>query len=400
MTDFDSLKLIPTITKNVKDKGYTKPTPIQAKAIPPLVAGHDLLGIAQTGTGKTAAFSLPILNRLGRNRVKIKKNQARVLILTPTRELASQIVLNITEYGKGLNLSSAVICGGVGKQPQINKMKKGVDILVATPGRLLDLMSDGYIKYDQLEVFVLDEADRMLDMGFFNDVKRVIAKLPKSKQTLLFSATMPADIAKLATSILVKPTKVEVTPQATTVEKIEQKIYKVERSNKSSLLESILEDKSITSVLVFSRTKHGADRIVKKLDKAGILAAAIHGNKSQGARERALGSFRAGKIRVLVATDIAARGIDIPQVSHVINFNIPEDAENYVHRIGRTGRAGRTGISISFCDATELKLLKSVEKFIKQKIPLDTSHPFHSELKEVIDTPKKVTKKKHYRRRR
>lgn len=398
MKDFSQLKLIPTIVENLKSKGYVAPTPIQAKAIPSLVEGKDLLGIAQTGTGKTAAFSLPILNRLGRNRVKIHKNHVRALILTPTRELASQILENLNTYGDKLNLSNAVIFGGVGKQPQISKLNRGLDILVATPGRLLDLMSEGHIKYDQLEVFVLDEADRMLDMGFFNDVKRVISKLPKQKQSLFFSATMPADIANLANSILVKPVKVEVTPQATTVEKIDQKLYKVERENKPSLLESILEDQQIQSVLIFARTKHGADRIVKKLEKAQISAAAIHGNKSQGAREKALGNFKAGEIRALIATDIAARGIDIPQVSHVINYNIPEDPENYVHRIGRTGRAGRAGISISFCDATEIKLLKNVEKFIRQQIPVDNSHPFHAD--NLIPVDKKTNTRKPRRGKR
>lgn len=391
MKDFKNLKLIPTIVENLENKGYEAPTPIQSKSIPALLEGKDLLGIAQTGTGKTAAFSIPILNRLGRNRIKIKKNHVRSLILTPTRELASQIEDNIKIYGNKLNLSSAVIFGGVGKQPQITKLNRGLDILIATPGRLLDLMSDGHIKYEQLEVFVLDEADRMLDMGFFYDVKRVISKLPKKKQSLFFSATMPPDIAKLASSILLKPVRVEVTPQATTVEKIEQKLYKVERENKPSLLESVLEDKSIQSVLIFSRTKHGADRIVKKLERAGIKAAAIHGNKSQGAREKALGSFKAGEIRALVATDIAARGIDIPQVSHVINYNIPEDAENYVHRIGRTGRAGRSGVSITFCDASEVKLLKSVEKLIKMKIPVDDTQPFHAS--NIIESLK-ITKRR------
>ena len=379
MTDFKEFKLIPTIVENLTNKGYSTPTPIQAKSIPSLIEGKDLLGIAQTGTGKTAAFSLPLLNRLGRNRLKIKKNHVRSLILTPTRELASQIQDNIKSYGNKLNLSSAVIFGGVGKQPQITKLNRGLDILVATPGRLLDLMSEGHVNYEQLEVFILDEADRMLDMGFFKDVKRIISFLPKDKQTLLFSATMPPDISKLANTLLVKPTKVEVTPQATTVEKITQVLYQVERVNKSSLLESVLENQDIQSVLIFSRTKHGADRIVKKLEKAGISSAAIHGNKSQGAREKALNSFKNNEIRALVATDIAARGIDIPQVSHVINYNIPEDPENYVHRIGRTGRAGRDGVSLSFCDASEIKLLKSVEKVIKQKIPLDTNQPFHAD---------------------
>lgn len=377
MSDFESLNLHPSINIALTVKGYETPTPIQAMAIPPLMEGKDLLGIAQTGTGKTAAFALPIINELAKRKERTKPNHVRALILTPTRELASQINESLEDYGQGLGLSSAVIFGGVGKTPQMRNLKKGIDILVATPGRLLDLMSEGLVKYEQLEVFVLDEADRMLDMGFIRDIQKIIAKLPKERQTLLFSATMPNDIAKLANSLLKNPVKVEITPQATTVEKIDQKIHMVNKGDKSSLLESILEDGKIESVLVFTRTKHGADRVVKKLQRSEISSAAIHGNKSQGAREKALGSFRAGEIRVLVATDIAARGIDIPQVSHVINFDLPEDAENYVHRIGRTGRAGRNGVSVSFCDEAEVKLLRSIERFIKLKVPVDTNHPFH-----------------------
>lgn len=378
MTDFKSLNLLPSILKALDNKGYTIPTPIQEKSIPSLIAGKDLLGIAQTGTGKTAAFSLPILQLFGTNKVKIKSKHVRALILTPTRELASQIEDNIKLYGEGLNLSSAVIFGGVGKGPQITKMNKGVDILIATPGRLLDLMSEGLVKYDQLEMFVLDEADRMLDMGFFKDIKKVIAKLPAKKQTLLFSATMPPDIEKLAQNLLKNPVKVEITPQATTVEKINQTVCIVDKADKNGLLLSILDDNDIETALVFSRTKHGADRIVKFLERSRISCAAIHGNKSQGAREKALASFRAGKIRVLIATDIAARGIDIDSVTHVINYNLPEDAENYVHRIGRTARAGRSGTAISFCDETEHKYLKAIEKFIKLKITENTEHAFFS----------------------
>jgi ATP-dependent RNA helicase RhlE len=376
---FSEFDLHPSILKALSNKGYTNPTPIQEKAIPHLLKGKDLLGIAQTGTGKTAAFALPILNRLSKNKTKVKTKNARTLILTPTRELASQIELNIKEYGKGLGLFSTVIFGGVGKQAQIKAMRRGVDVLIATPGRLLDLMNEGYIEYGQLEVFVLDEADRMLDMGFIKDIKKVIAKLPKEKQTLLFSATMPSDIAKLANSLLHKPVRVEVTPENTTVEKIKQSLNFIEKSNKRLLLTDILQkqEKDITSMLVFSRTKHGADRIVKFLEKANIEAAAIHGNKSQNARERALNSFRTGKIKVLIATDIAARGIDVAHVSHVINFDLPADPESYVHRIGRTARAGREGIAISFCDPEEIKLLKAVEKFIKIKIPVDTTHAYH-----------------------
>jgi len=326
---------------------------------------------------------------LTKNKVRTRSGGVRTLILTPTRELASQIDDNIVSYGKGLRLSSQVVFGGVGYRPQIVAMRRGVDILVATPGRLLDLISDGHIVFDQLEVFVLDEADRMLDMGFIRDIKKIIAKLPSKRQTLLFSATMPNDIAKLATSLLNDPIRVEVTPQATTVEKIEQKVNLVQKSNKPLLLTSILKDSAIKSALVFTRTKHGADRLVKKLDQASISAAAIHGNKSQGARERALGNFRAGKIRVLVATDIAARGIDIPQVSHVFNYDLPNDAESYVHRIGRTARAGREGKAISFCDESELKLLKSIEKLIKQSLTVDKKHPYHGAPPTLTKSPQR-----------
>jgi ATP-dependent RNA helicase RhlE len=376
MTQFKDFDLLPSIIKALDKKGYTTPTPIQEKSISHLLEGKDLLGIAQTGTGKTAAFSLPIINRLAKHKVKLRPRQVRTLILTPTRELATQIDDNVKAYGEGLHLFSTVIFGGVGKASQIKAMNRGVDILVATPGRLLDLMNEGYIKYDQLEVFVLDEADRMLDMGFIRDIRKVIAKLPKEKQTLLFSATMPKDIASLATSLLKNPVRVEVTPQASTVEKIDQKVNFVEKSNKSLLLKSILKDESIKSMLVFSRTKHGADRIVKHLEKANVSAAAIHGNKSQNNRENALNSFRDQEIRVLVATDIAARGIDVAQVSHVVNFDLPNDPESYVHRIGRTARAGREGIAVAFCDPEEVKLLKAIEKFIRIKIPVDNTHPY------------------------
>ena len=367
MLDFTSLNLLPSITKALQLKGYTTPTPIQDQAIPHLLEGKDLLGIAQTGTGKTAAFSLPILNQLAKTKVRTRPSTARALILTPTRELASQIDSNIRSYGKGLGLFSTVIYGGVGYQPQIKAMRRGVDILIATPGRLLDLMKDGHVRFDQLQVFVLDEADRMLDMGFVRDVERIIAKLPKKKQTLLFSATMPNDISKLASSLLKNPVRVEVTPQATTVKKIKQRVNLLEKSNKPLLLKSILNDSALKKILVFTRTKHGADKVVKNLGRASITSAAIHGNKSQGARERALGNFRTGKIRVLVATDIAARGIDVSQISHVINYNLPDDPMSYVHRIGRTARAGHEGIAISFCDQTEFNLLRSIEKLIKSK---------------------------------
>ncbi len=377
MSDFASLNLLPSILAAVTKQGYTTPTPIQGQCIPHLLNGRDLLGIAQTGTGKTAAFALPILNRLAKNKIKTKPARVRSLILTPTRELASQIDANIKTYGKGLNLFSTVIFGGVGPRPQIMAMSRGVDILVATPGRLLDLMGDGHVLFEQLEVFVLDEADRMLDMGFLRDVKKIIAKLPKKRQTLLFSATMPDDIARLATSLLKDSIRVEVTPEEKTVEKIDQKINMVDRSNKPLLLKNILEDQALKSVLVFTRTKYGADRVVKHLTRASIDSAAIHGNKSQGARERALGGFRTGKVRVLVATDIAARGIDVSDITHVINYDLPNDPKSYVHRIGRTARAGRDGVAISFCDQTEVKLLKDIEKFIRFQVPVDKTHAFH-----------------------
>jgi ATP-dependent RNA helicase RhlE len=377
MSQFSKFNLLPEILKSLTLKGYESPTPIQENSIGHLMKGGDLLGIAQTGTGKTAAFSLPIIHQLASNRVKTKPARMRCLILTPTRELASQIEENIKTYSKGLKVSSTVVFGGVSPRPQIVKLSKGVDIIIATPGRLLDLMEQGHIKYEQLETFVLDEADRMLDMGFIRDVKKVIASLPKKRQTLLFSATMPKDIEELSKSLLKDPKRVEVTPESTTVEKIEQRINMVERGNKPLLLRSILKDQSIKHALVFTRTKHGANRVVEHLEKDNILAAAIHGNKSQGARERALGGFKKGKIRVLVATDIAARGIDVAAITHVINYDLPDDPKSYVHRIGRTARAGREGIAISFCEPSEKKNLKDIEKCIRYSIPVDETHEYH-----------------------
>ncbi|MBI2519878.1 MAG: DEAD/DEAH box helicase [Bdellovibrio sp.] len=373
MLNFDNLGLCESILLSIKAKGYTIPTPIQIQAIPHLMEGRDLLGIAQTGTGKTAAFALPLIDRLIKNRVKVRPARMRALILTPTRELAAQILANINIYGKNAKLTNTVMFGGVGERPQIMAMSRGVDILVATPGRLLDLMEQGHVRFEQLEVFILDEADRMLDMGFITDVKRVIQQLPARRQTLLFSATMPQDIASLASTILHKPVRVEVTPQSTTVEKVEQKVAMVEKGNRLMLLRNIVRQNSDGSVLVFTRTKHGADRVVKHLEREKVVAMAIHGNKSQTARERALHSFRSGKIKVLVATDIAARGIDVPGVGFVINYDLPEDPESYVHRIGRTARAGRGGIAISFCDNSELHLLRAVERLIKRKVPVDVT---------------------------
>ncbi|TNF30592.1 MAG: DEAD/DEAH box helicase [Deltaproteobacteria bacterium] len=368
---FKQFKLLPEILRALEKKGYETPTPIQAQSIPILMEGHDLIGIAQTGTGKTASFLLPIIHLLARYKKKVKPARVRALILTPTRELASQIEENLKLYGKGLALSSAVVFGGVSSKPQIKNMQKGVQVLIATPGRLLDLMHEGHVIYDQLEFFVLDEADRMLDMGFINDIKKIIKVLPDRKQTVLFSATMSKEIEKIADGILHEPKKVEVTPQATTVEKIEQSLVYVEKKKKPLLLKEIVHERKIKSALVFSRTKHGCDRIVKNLEKFKITAASIHGNKSQTARETALREFKNGKVQILVATDIAARGIDIPEVEYVFNYDIPNDPANYVHRIGRTARAGKSGMAIAFCDKEEENHLKAVEKTIKSKIPLD-----------------------------
>jgi ATP-dependent RNA helicase RhlE len=378
MLKFKDFALNEKILAALDKKGYVTPTPIQEKSIPHLLEGKDLLGIAQTGTGKTAAFSLPILNNLAASNKKVSATSVRCLILTPTRELAAQIVDNIKLYGEKLGLRYNMIFGGVSIIGQVNSMKTGADIVVATPGRLLDLINRRSIKFDDLEIFVLDEADRMLDMGFINDVRRIISKLPKKRQSLFFSATMPKDIAQLASSILNNPVSVEITPQATTVEKIDQQINFVDKANKPLLLKEILRKKEVTSALVFSKTKFGANRIVTFLQEDGVKVEAIHGNKSQVARQKALNNFRQGKTNVLVATDIAARGIDVPDISHVINYDIPHDPENYVHRIGRTARAGKNGIAISLCDASEKSLVKSIEKTIKYTIPVDTSHTFHN----------------------
>ena len=377
MTNFQDLGLNTQILAALDKKGYVTPTPIQAGAIPHILEKKDFLGIAQTGTGKTAAFSLPIIQLLSSSNKPRRANHLRCLILTPTRELASQIADNIDLYGSHSNLEHAVIFGGVGENPQIKNLQKGLDIVIATPGRLLDLMNQGHVRYSDLEIFVLDEADRMLDMGFINDIKKIIARLPKERQTLFFSATMPSTISHLAHSILNNPVKVEITPPATTVERIAQKVYFVERSNKAALLKDVLLQDQVHSTLVFIRTKHSANRIIDFLAKNGIKADAIHGDRSQSAREAALASFRSGKIKVLIATDIAARGIDVPGISHVINYDIPMDPESYVHRIGRTARAGKDGIAISFCDPTERVMLKSVEKTIRYQIPVDSTHAFH-----------------------
>ncbi|HVG59135.1 MAG TPA: DEAD/DEAH box helicase [Hyalangium sp.] len=377
---FEELKLAEPLLRAVKAEGYTTPTPIQAQAIPSALAGRDVLGCAQTGTGKTAAFALPILHRLsaGRPAPAAHGRPIRALILTPTRELASQIADSFQAYGRFTPLKWAVVFGGVGQSAQEQALRRGVDVLVATPGRLLDLMSQKLVSYKALEVFVLDEADRMLDMGFIHDVKRVIATLPTQRQTLFFSATMPPEIQALSRGILKDPAKVEVVPQSTTAETVDQRLYFVEREQKRHLLVHLLGDTTIRRALVFTRTKHGANRVTKQLTSARISAEAIHGNKSQNARERALDSFKDGSCRVLVATDIAARGIDIEGITHVINFDLPNIPESYVHRIGRTGRAGAAGTALSFCDTEERAYLKDIERTIRRQVPVVTDHPFRS----------------------
>ncbi len=393
MTGFSPFNLLPPILAAVEEAGYHTPTPIQEQAIPHLREGHDLLGIAQTGTGKTAAFALPILDRLARRRIKTTIGRTRCLILTPTRELATQIDASFATYGRRLNMSRTIIFGGVGQRPQVISLRRGVDIITATPGRLLDLINQGFIKLDHLEIFVLDEADRMLDMGFIHDIRRIIGYLPVDRQTLLFSATMPKDIALLAKGILNDPVRVEATPPATTVERIVQKLMFVEKGEKRRLLNTLLTQTEITRALIFTRTKHGADKVVIDLEKNLIQADAIHGNKSQAARERALSRFRAGEIRVLVATDIAARGIDVNNVSHVINYDLPNEPDNYIHRIGRTARAGKEGMAISLCDATEIGFLQAIEKTIRESIPIDADHPYHSELAATAKPQKQPAKK-------
>ena len=373
---FQNLNLIDPLLRAVRAEGYDTPTPVQEQAIPHILAGKDLIGCAQTGTGKTAAFALPILQQLVESTRNRKRGVTRVLVLSPTRELAAQIDDSFRSYGRHTGLKSTVIFGGVGQQPQVQAIKRGTDILVATPGRLLDLMNQGVIKLDTIETFVLDEADRMLDMGFIHDVRRVIKALPRKRQTLLFSATMPQDIQDLADRILINPVRVEVTPQATTVEKIDQSVYFVEKKDKRALLEHLLNSQDIRRVLVFTRTKHGANKLVKQLDRARIEAEAIHGNKSQTARTRALANFKSGRTRVLVATDIAARGIDVDDVTHVINYDLPNEPESYVHRIGRTARAGASGIAYSFCDGEEQKYLRDIEKLIRLSVPVVDGHPF------------------------
>lgn len=378
MISFDELDLINPIKKALQTEGYTKPTPIQAQAIPLVLEGNDLLGCAQTGTGKTAAFAIPIIQLLHTSSHQQAKGTRaiRALIVTPTRELAIQIADSFAAYGKNTPLKYAVIFGGVGQKAQTDALAKGVDILIATPGRLLDLMNQRYISLKSINLFVLDEADRMLDMGFIHDVKKLIAALPAKRQSLFFSATMPPVIQKLASEILRNPVKVEVTPESSTADTINQFVYMVDRDNKNKLLIHILEDKNIKTALVFTKTKHGADKVVKMLLNHGIKAAAIHGNKSQNARQRALEEFKSHKIRVLVATDIAARGIDVDDLAYVVNYEIPNIPETYVHRIGRTGRAGANGTAFSFCEIEEKEFLQDIQKIIGKTIPKAEENPF------------------------
>jgi ATP-dependent RNA helicase RhlE len=375
---FNELGLIEPILKALSHEGYSKPTPIQEQSIPVILQHRDLLGCAQTGTGKTAAFAIPILQLMHQRQAGPGQTKIRTLVLTPTRELAIQIEESFRAYGRFLGLKQLVIFGGVSQFNQVNTLRRGVDILIATPGRLLDLMNQQIISLRDVNFFVLDEADRMLDMGFVHDVKRIISKLPAKKQTLFFSATMPAEIKGLADALLQNPAKVSVTPVSSTAETVEQSIYFVEKTNKRALLEHLLADGSIKTALVFSRTKHGADRVAKDLNRAGIRADAIHGNKSQNHRQAALSNFKSRRIRVLVATDIAARGIDIDELTHVINFDLPNIPETYVHRIGRTGRAGASGIAISFCDQEERLYLRDIQKLIGTTIQVINDQPFHA----------------------
>ena len=384
---FAQLGLCPPILKALAEEGYESPSPIQEKAIPPALDGRDVLGCAQTGTGKTCAFAAPILQRLDGE--KVSGRPIRALVLTPTRELALQIQESFAAYGRHLPLRSAVIFGGVGQAPQVEQLKKGVDILVATPGRLGDLYGQKLIDLSKLEIFVLDEADRMLDMGFIHDVRRILGWLPRQKQTLFFSATMPPEVRGLVDGLLVNPVKVAVNPVSSPVEIIDQKLYYVDRGNKTKLLAHLIRELDVKNALVFTRTKHGANKVAGDLVKAGLTAAAIHGNKSQTARQQALADFKAGRVQALVATDIAARGLDIEELSHVFNYNLPDVPETYVHRIGRTGRAGHGGTAISFCDINEKEELKAIEKLIGKAVPVVENHPWPMEILEPAPKDKK-----------
>jgi ATP-dependent RNA helicase RhlE len=370
LTNFNDFNLNAAITRALAEEKYETPTPIQAQTIPIAMSGRDVIGIAQTGTGKTAAFALPILDRLAQNPRMSERKSCRVLVLSPTRELSGQILDSFRTYGRHLRIRSALAIGGVSMGGQVRSLLNGVDVLVATPGRLLDLVRGNALRLDSVECFVLDEADRMLDMGFINDIRKIVAKLPKERQTLMFSATMPRAISDLAAQMLRDPAKVAVTPVAATADRVEQRVIRVDRASKPSILVEVLQSEPIDRVLIFTRTKHGADKVARRLGQSGIAAEAIHGNKSQGQRERALSAFRDGKVKTLVATDIAARGIDVDGVSHVINFDLPNVPETYVHRIGRTARAGADGIAISLCDGEETAFLRDIEKLIRFSIPV------------------------------
>jgi len=397
---FEDLKLIPSILKALKDENYSSPTAIQEKSIPLILSGEDVLGTAQTGTGKTAAFAVPIIQHLVNGQQKESgKRKILTLVITPTRELAIQIGESFSVYSKYTNLNTTVIFGGVTQGSQTNALKKGVDILVATPGRLLDLMDQGFVSLKDIKYFVLDEADRMLDMGFIHDIKKIISKLPKARQSLFFSATMPKNIVELSQQILVNPKKVSVSPVSSTAETIQQYLYTTNKNNKIDLLYHILEDSSLEQVLLFSRTKHGADRIVKNLLKKKIKAAAIHGGKGQNQRQKALTEFKDGTIRVLVATDIAARGIDIDKLRYVINYDIPNESETYVHRIGRCGRAGEEGISISICEPEENAYVRDIEKLTKQKLQVVSDNPYPQTDRPMNATERKEAEKQKQKKR-
>lgn len=403
MSEFKELSLLASIIERLNIKGYKHPTPIQKECIPVLMNGDDLLGIAQTGTGKTAAFSLPMINNFGQNKKDVDAGSTRALILTPTRELASQIMQNIDDYSDGLGLTTKVVYGGVGRQNQVDAIALGLDILVATPGRLLDLIEAGDIHFNALEIFVLDEADTMLDMGFYKDVQNIISTLPKHRQTLLFSATMPPEIEILADAILKSPTKVQISAETVTIDLVNQSVYHLEKSNKVPLLFEILKKPDYEKVLIFCKTKYGADIIVKALEAESITAASLHSGKTQAVREEALQNFKDANLRVLVATDVAARGIDVDNITLVVNYNLPEDPRNYIHRIGRTARAGKSGMAISFAVENDIRQLNNIENSIGQPIPVVTEQPFHKEFaktaKQVKKKVKKTTKSVKKRRR-
>jgi ATP-dependent RNA helicase RhlE len=376
ISSFSQLDIIDPIRRALHSEGYTVPTPIQAQAIPFLLAGRDLLGCAQTGTGKTAAFAIPILTRLAGSPRREGLRGPRALVLAPTRELASQIGESFASYGRHLPLRHVVVFGGVGQKPQVDGIRRGAEILVATPGRLLDLMQQGHVRLDGVEALVLDEGDRMLDMGFIQPIRRIVAAVPRQRQTMLFSATLPPDIVALASGMLHNPATVSVTPTASTAEKVSQWVLHVQSNNKRNLLAEVLRDRAMARVLVFTRTKHGANRVAEHLNRGGVCSEAIHGNKSQSARERALAGFKKGSVRVLVATDIASRGIDVDGITHVINFEIPNEPESYVHRIGRTGRAGAAGIALSFCDPSERTFLRDIERLTRARLRVVERHPY------------------------